>query len=190
MKKLSLVLCGWLALCGCGGGGGGGGGTPAPSTLFVSISPSAQTSIEQGQSVQFTATVANDSSGSGVSWKISGPELTGTSGGTLTNVTTSAATYNALPFVSTILSVTITATSVANTSQSGSAVVVVYPPLSITTTALPNATPNANYAAVLQASGGAGGLSWSLASGALPIGLSLSKSGAITGDPTVPGPGR
>jgi len=50
-----------------------------------------------------------------------------------------------------------------------------------------DATPNANYSATLQASGGVGTLKWSLASGALPTGLSLSSSGAITGDPTVSG---
>jgi hypothetical protein len=55
------------------------------------------------------------------------------------------------------------------------------------TTALPNATPNANYRATLQALGGVGTLTWSLAKGALPTGLSLSSSGVITGDPTVSG---
>jgi hypothetical protein len=60
-------------------------------------------------------------------------------------------------------------------------------PLTITTTSLPNATPNANYSATLQATGGVAPLTWSLTSGALPTGLALAGSGAITGDPTVPG---
>jgi len=63
----------------------------------------------------------------------------------------------------------------------------VSPPPSITTTALTNATPDANYSATLQATGGVGTLTWTLASGALPTGLSLSSSGAITGTPTVSG---
>ena len=47
------------------------------------------------------------------------------------------------------------------------------------------------YNATLQASGGAGTLTWSLASGsALPAGLSLSSAGAISGTPTAPGPRR
>jgi hypothetical protein len=89
--------------------------------------------------------------------------------------------------VSANLSITITATSVAHTSLSSSGVVIVYPPLTITTTALPNATPDANYSATLQASGGVGTVTWSLASGALPTGLSLKSSGVISGIPTVPG---
>src|SRR5208283_2996830 len=49
------------------------------------------------------------------------------------------------------------------------------------------ATPNATYSASLQATGGVGTLTWSVATGTLPTGLSLSSSGAIAGDPTVSG---
>jgi len=63
----------------------------------------------------------------------------------------------------------------------------VIPPPGITTTTLINATPNANYSATLEAAGGVGTLTWSLAGGALPTGLSLSSSGVISGDPTVSG---
>ena len=63
----------------------------------------------------------------------------------------------------------------------------VSPGPSITTTTLTNATPNANYSATLQATGGVGTLTWSVVSGTLPTGLSLNSSGAITGDPTVSG---
>ena len=63
----------------------------------------------------------------------------------------------------------------------------VYPPPGITTSSLTSATPNANYSATLQATGGAGTLTWTLTSGSLPTGLSLSGSGVITGDPTVSG---
>src|SRR5208282_3651783 len=68
-----------------------------------------------------------------------------------------------------------------------SAVVMLLQPPSVTTATLTNATPNANYNATLQATGGVGTLTWSLASGALPAGLSLGSSGTITGDPTVSG---
>jgi hypothetical protein len=60
-------------------------------------------------------------------------------------------------------------------------------PLAIMTSDLPNATPNANYGATLQSTGGVEPLTWSLVSGALPSDLSLESSGAIRGDPTVPG---
>jgi len=60
-------------------------------------------------------------------------------------------------------------------------------PVVISTTALANATPNAGYSATLAATGGVGTLTWTLLSGALPLGLSLTHSGAITGTPTIPG---
>ncbi len=95
MKKLILILSGLLFLCGCGAGGTSSNGTPSTPSIAVSLSPSAQTSIDQGQTVAFTAAVANDSSGEGVTWSMSGTACTGTACGTFTNVTTGAATYNA-----------------------------------------------------------------------------------------------
>jgi len=62
--------------------------------------------------------------------------------------------------------------------------ITVVPPLSITTTSLPGATLDVPYSASLTATGGATPYSWSLTSGALPLGLSLSATGAISGTPT------
>jgi hypothetical protein len=57
--------------------------------------------------------------------------------------------------------------------------------LSITTTSLPNGQVGSAYSAQLAATGGTSPYSWSIASGALPAGLSLNaKTGAITGIPT------
>jgi hypothetical protein len=55
--------------------------------------------------------------------------------------------------------------------------------LSIITTSLPNGVVNTNYSSNLQATGGSGGYSWSLAagSGPLPTGITLSSSGSISG---------
>jgi hypothetical protein len=61
------------------------------------------------------------------------------------------------------------------------------PPLTITTTALPNATLGISYSAALTASGGTTPYDWTITSGALPAGLNLSSNGAITGTPSVPG---
>jgi len=192
VKRLLIVVCGLVVTCACGGGSGagGGGGAPAPAVpivISVSISPSAQTNIDAGQSEKFTATVENDTSAEGVTWSCSGAGLSGSACGTFAGTTTSAATYNAPSSVSANLNITVTATSVADTTKSSSAVVIVSPPPGITTTTLTNATPNAYYIATLQATGGAGTLTWSVSSGALPTGLSLSSSGAISGDPTVSG---
>lgn len=57
-------------------------------------------------------------------------------------------------------------------------------PLSLETTALPDARPGARYDVDLKARGGEAPYVWSLASGSLPTGLSLSQDGRITGTPT------
>jgi subtilisin family serine protease len=59
------------------------------------------------------------------------------------------------------------------------------PPPVITTTSLPGGSVGVSYSQTLQASGGSPPYSWSLESGGLPAGLTLSPStGAITGTPT------
>jgi len=65
--------------------------------------------------------------------------------------------------------------------------IVVASGLSITITSLPSGTAGAPYAQTLQAAGGSGGFSWSVASGALPAGLTLSAAGALQGTPSRPG---
>ncbi|MDL2718588.1 MAG: putative Ig domain-containing protein, partial [Acidobacteriota bacterium] len=60
-------------------------------------------------------------------------------------------------------------------------------PLTITTTTLPNGVVATAYSQTVTASGGTGSYSFSLASGTLPAGLSLSASGAISGTPTAAG---
>ncbi|GEM_PF-2549043 len=61
------------------------------------------------------------------------------------------------------------------------------PPLTVTTTQLPDAVLGTPYDQPLAASGGTPPYTWSLLSGSLPPGLVLSASGAITGSPTATG---
>lgn len=58
---------------------------------------------------------------------------------------------------------------------------------SITTTTLPDGAVGTAYSQTLAATGGNGTLTWSLASGILPSGLSLSSGGVISGTPTAVG---
>jgi len=59
--------------------------------------------------------------------------------------------------------------------------------LKVGTTSLPNATQSVAYSQTLVASGGTSPYSWSVSSGTLPTGLSLSSSGSVSGTPTVAG---
>ena len=86
------------------------GGKATPPAISVSLAPAAQTTIDQGQTVNFTATVANDSSSKGVTWSLSGTACTGAACGTLTNTTATTATYNAPTPVSSNLTVSVKAT--------------------------------------------------------------------------------
>ena len=65
--------------------------------------------------------------------------------------------------------------------------IVINPPLAIVTSALASGAVNAPYSATLIASGGVNQLTWSLNAGALPVGLSLSAAGVISGTPTAAG---
>jgi hypothetical protein len=61
------------------------------------------------------------------------------------------------------------------------------PPVAISTTSLPNGTQLQPYSQSLAAAGGTSPYTWSLVSGALPAGLTLSPSGQISGTPTTSG---
>jgi len=73
-------------------------------------------------------------------------------------------------------------------SQALSLNVAAVPVLQITTTSLPDAVEFSAYSQQLQATGGTAPYFWSLASGALPAGLSLSQNGTLQGIPTASGP--
>jgi subtilisin family serine protease len=65
---------------------------------------------------------------------------------------------------------------------------VVAPPLTVTTTSLPNGTQNAAYSTTLTATGGTTPYTWSISAGTLPTGLSLvSSTGVISGTPSATG---
>jgi DNA-binding beta-propeller fold protein YncE len=69
--------------------------------------------------------------------------------------------------------------------QSDPATVTVNPPLSVTTSSLPAAALGDSYTFDLAAAGGVSARTWSLDSGFLPPGLTLSAQGQLSGTPTV-----
>jgi hypothetical protein len=164
----------------------------ATQTLTVPAEPSiTTTSLAAGQvGAAYSATLAGSGGISPYTWSLSSGTLpsglslaasTGVISGTplaagvgtanLTFKLTDSGTATALTATQT-LSLTIAPTTTA---------------IAFSTTTLAAATYNTAYSATVAASGGVGTLSYSLASGALPGGLKLSTSGAITGTPNATG---
>ena len=94
------------------------------------------------------------------------------------------------PTVSGTFKFTVTVSDNGNPAQTESAAMtlVVAPNLlTITASTLASGTNGTAYSQALQASGGTPGYTWSITSGSLPAGLSLSASGVVSGTPTVSG---
>lgn len=81
----------------------------------------------------------------------------------------------------------VTATDTSSSSGAKSFTVNVANPVTVSTSSLPGATLNSAYSQSLAASGGTSTYTWSVTSGSLPTGLTLSSGGALSGTPTVGG---
>src|SRR5271155_4321896 len=129
--------------------------------ITVSLSPG-PTTVVRGNVAQFTASVGNDAANKGVAWTVS---CSTTSCGTISPSKTASGaptTFSAPTTLTTSLAVTITATSVTDSTKSGADPFTVVLPLTVTTTSLPQATGGLAYTQVLQAVGGLSPYSWSL----------------------------
>ena len=153
----------------------------------IAVSFSTMTSgitLDSGQTLALAAAVANDSSASGATFKVTGA-------GTLNPATATGNTPSTtLTATGTVAStVTVTATSIKDPSRSvTTATMTVNPAPAIITPsgALAPGTTNAVYAgATIAASGGTGAKAFSINSGTLPSGLTINGStGVISGTPT------
>jgi len=192
--RISAVVCLFVItmiaafnLAGCGGSASPS--VTVTATLTTVDGSGGALGSGAAQTSTLTATVTNDQSTNGtpdgVTWSISG-------GGTLSNTTTTSATYTAPTATSSAQTVTITATSVADTSKTGSVTITV-PALiaSTTTTAQLTDVVGTVYSQQLTVSGGNGSNTWTttLVSGSLPPGWSISTSGVLSG-PTAPTAGQ
>ncbi len=148
--------------------------------LTVSVSP-ASAQVTTNHTLQLTAT-----SNSAVTWTVSGVPGGNASFGAIT----SAGLYTAPVYVPYPPAVTVTATSVADPTQSASSVLQIVTeltPLAVLTSSLPGGAVGASYKASVLAAGGATPYGFTLAAGPLPPGLSLSPSGALSGTPAASG---
>ena len=152
------------------------------ATLSVSSNP-----LPIAQAGQNYSTLLTASGGVGVdTWSITSGSLpSGVSlnwDGTLSGEPTSAGTFTFSALV------TDEATPMPDTvTASFSLTVDVAAQLSITSNTLPSAIQFSSYDTELESSGGVGPFVWALASGSLPVGLSFTSNGELSGDPTAAG---
>jgi len=164
-------------------------GCSSPPPISVSLSPSSAQAIDQSQSLRITATVANDMSGKGVSWNLSGP-------GSLISSTGSSVTYTSpATIVTSAQRATVTATSAADQTKSASLQITVNPYPQIPFQTLANGSVGTPYSQMIRLTGGTAPFQWSVydgpiitgykVGGSVPNGLTLNGStGVISGTPT------
>jgi hypothetical protein len=144
--------------------------------VVVTVSPPTA-SVPSNGTKQFTALVTNTSNVA-VTWSASPGTISSTG------------LYQA-PTVTVNTGATVTATSVADSTKSGTASVTItvgsQAPLSITTKSLPVAVAGTAYSSPLTATGGQASYSWSLVSGTLPSGIAVNSAGSISGTTTQTG---
>lgn len=169
------------------------GGTSAPATVTVTVSsptvtyaPSSPAAGTVGTA--YSQTLASASGGTGpYTYTIASGALPAgislASNGTLSGTPTAGGTFN----------FTITATDSSTgtgpfTATSGTlTLTVAAPTITLSPSTLSNATVATAYSQTLTASGGTAAYTYTIASGALPAGLTLSSSGVLSGTPTAGG---
>ena len=134
-----------------------------------------------GTSVTFTATVSPSTATGTVDFSYGGSAITGCSSVAVASGTATCTT-SSLPAGSD----TVTAAYSGDANDSGSSgndtvTVASAPAFSIVNSSLPSTTVGASYGVGLRASGGSAPFTWSVTSGALPGGLTLSPAGLIVG---------
>jgi N,N-dimethylformamidase beta subunit-like protein/F5/8 type C domain-containing protein/putative Ig domain-containing protein len=148
--------------------------TPPPLSITTTTLPSGTVGAAYNSSLAATGGTPP------YSWSLASgalpPGLTLSSGGTISGTPSQSGSFSFTAQVTDASTPTQAATQTLTLT-------VVRPPLKITTTTLPPATVGVAYNASLAATGGTPPYRWSIASGSLPLGLSLSSNGTISGTP-------
>jgi Putative Ig domain len=181
LAPLACLLIGFMSLTfisGCGGGNG---------SITLAITPKTST-MDQGQSLLFVATLGNDTRNLGVTWQpLTGSGCAGTSCGTLTNITATSVTYTAPSGLTTGISVTLEAIAKANAGVTSTSTITIVLPVTFTTVSLPNGSNGVAYNQTIITSGGVAPITYSVGVGRLPAGLTLNSVGTIIGTPSSTG---
>ena len=186
--RLSVVLLS-LVLAACGGGGSRNTTSTGTTGVGVGIgvvlaSATGATTIQQGTTLQINASVTNDSANKGVTWSIVGD-------GTIASSDTTKAVIQAPSGITGSTFLTLTATSISDTTKTSSVTVTINGTPTILAPVLFPANETIAYTAYLTVAGGLGPFTWAVTSGTLPAGLKLDGSTtattAIVGTPTATG---
>jgi hypothetical protein len=152
-------------------------GAVAPS---ITTQPASQT-VTAGQSATFSV-AATGTAPLTYQWKKNSVAITGANSSTYTTPATSSSDNGAqFSIVVSNAAGSVTSTSAALTVGS------VVATLQISTAQLPGGTVTGGYSATLAATGGSMPYTWSLLSGSLPNGLTLSSVGLVSGTPSLAG---
>ena len=182
-------------VCALAAGCGGGKAAIMLQVMEANASPQCTGSgaaftctVDEGQSLPFVATLANDTKMQGVTWTLTGTACAGNGCGMLTNVTTSSVTYTAPTPIGASLTATLEAQANANSGATVKITLIIEPPPIFPTPAqvLPNGLNGIPYSQTITASGGVAPLFFSVmpGSGNLPAGLTLNSTGTIVGLPS------
>ena len=163
-------------------------GGVATRALSIRIYPQLSVSTSSPMPVGIVGSAYNQTlaaaggSGTYTNWAITAGALPN---GLSLNATTGAITGS--PTVANTFTFTVRVTDSVGFTASQSLTITVNPTLTVSTTSLPNGTAGTAYSQTLAATGGTGTYTtWALASGTLPLGLTLNTStGVITGTPTI-----
>src|SRR6266404_5609073 len=145
----------------------------------ITTQPVNQT-VTAGQTATFSV-AASGTAPLSYQWQKNGAAISGATSSSYTTPATTSSDSGA--------QFTVVVSNSAGSVTGNAATLTVNPPqtLQITTTSLPSGQTQTSYSATLQATGGTAPYTWTVASGALPVGLTLSSSGAISGVPSAAG---
>jgi hypothetical protein len=151
--------------------------TAAPVAPSITTQPASQT-VTAGQTASFSV-AATGTTPLTYQWKKNSVAISGATSSSYTTSTTTSSDNGALFTV-------LVSNTVGSVTSNAAALTVNPPPVQITTGSLPAGQVQTAYSTTLQASGGTAPYTWSLLSGQLPNGLTLSSSsGTISGTPAV-----
>jgi len=152
--------------------------TIAPAQLTITTTSLSNGVVGTAYSASLTATGGTGAT----SWSV-------TTGNLPAGLSLSGSTISGTPTITGSSTFTVTAKDAGSPAQTAnqSLSITINPKLVIITTTVPNGVVGTAYSTSLASTGGVGAVTWSVATGTLPAGLTLSAVGAISGTPTTAG---